>query len=131
MKNFAIACAAIVLFAATAKAGDLAVTKSTLSSMGLGSMQTMSDNDGLAVRGKGTAAAVWGTSTAKWYGGQFSNNNYEAGSSWIGKSSGAKGSSYSFAGKIQVNYAADPTGSALQISAIGGLSFGGASAKAW
>ena len=60
MKNFAFACAAVMLFAATAKAGDLAVSKSTLGSMGLGSMQQMSDNDGLAVRGKGTQASVWG-----------------------------------------------------------------------
>lgn len=51
MKNFAFACAALMLLAATASAAE-PVAKSTLSSMGLGSMQQMSDNDGLAVRGK-------------------------------------------------------------------------------
>ena len=53
MKTFAIACAAVLLFAATASAGDLAVSQSTLDTMGLGGMQQMSDEEGLDVRGKG------------------------------------------------------------------------------
>ena len=39
--------------AATAGAGEMAVSKSTLAEMGLGPMQPLSDSDGLAVRGKG------------------------------------------------------------------------------
>ena len=53
MKSFAIASAVMMLFAATASAGDLAVSESTLDSMGLAGMQQMSDKDGLAVRGMG------------------------------------------------------------------------------
>ena len=68
--------------------------------MGLANMQPLSDEAGLHVRGKGTFASVWGSSTASW-GGQTSSNNYSAGSSWLGKPSGAVGSSFSFAGKFQ------------------------------
>jgi hypothetical protein len=130
MKNVAFACAAVMLFAATASAAE-PVAKSTLSSMGLGSMQQMSDNDGLAVRGKGTYANVWGGSQANWYGGQSSSNSYKAGASWLGKSSNAVGSSFSFAGKVQVSGAADPTGFAVQGSISGGFAGGGARASAW
>jgi hypothetical protein len=130
MKNFAFACAALMLLAATASAAE-PVAKSTLSSMGLGSMQTMTDNDGLAVRGKGTSASVWGGSAANWYGGQSSVNNYSANASWLGKSSNAVGKSFSFAGKLQVSGAADPTGFAIQGSLSGGFAGGGASAHAW
>jgi hypothetical protein len=129
MKNFAFAYAALMLLAATASAAE-PVAKSTLSSMGLGSMQQMSDNDGLAVRGKGTYASVWGGSSANFHG-QSSNNNYDAGASWHGKSSGAAGKSFSFAGKIQVSGGADPTGFSVQGSVYGGFAGGGASAHAW
>ena len=64
--------------AVSAKAAD-AVSKSTLSSMGFSSMQVISDNDGLAVRGKGTSASVWGESTAN-YRGQTSTNEAQDGS---------------------------------------------------
>ncbi len=53
MKTFAVACAAVLFFAATASAGDLAVSDSTLDTMGLGGMQQMSDEEGQDVRGKG------------------------------------------------------------------------------
>jgi hypothetical protein len=135
MKSFAIAGAAIMLFAATASAADLAVSKSTLGSMGLGSMQMLSDDDGLAVRGKGTFANVWGGSQANWYGGQSSANNYEAGASWLGKSSSAGGNSLSFAGKVEIHFAAEVSGpplmfgAALQVHAAGGIA--GGSANAW
>lgn len=130
MKNVAFACAALLLFAATAKAGDLAVTKSTLGSMGLGSMQSMSDTEGQAVRGKGTFAGVWGGSQANWFG-QSSVNNYEAGAQWVGKASGAVGGSLSFAGKTEIQYLQDPTGSQLSVYVIGGFAGGIAGAYAW
>jgi hypothetical protein len=129
MRSFAIACAVLMLFAATASAGDLAISKSTLGSMGLGGMQTLSDSDGLAVRGKGTFASVWGGSQAQ-FGGQFAENHYEAGASWLGKSSSAAGHSFSFAGQVEVLFAADPTGFALQVQAAAGISGGSASAFA-
>lgn len=136
MRSFAIACAAVLLFAATASAADLAVSKSTLGSMGLGSMQTLSDDDGLAVRGKGTFASVWGGSQASFYGGQFSSNSYEAGAQWLGKPSHAGGNSLSFAGKVELQLAAEVSGpplmfgAALQLHVAGGVSGGGANAWA-
>jgi hypothetical protein len=128
MKNVLIASALLVLFASMASAAE-PISKSTLGSMGLGSMQTLSDNDGLAIRGKGTFAGVAGGSTAL-YNGSSSANNYEAGAQWVGKSSFAKGSSLSFAGVIQATYVQDPTGSALNVSVIGGIAGGGAKAFA-
>lgn len=145
MKNVSIAGIALMLFAATAAASDKAVSKSTLSSMGLATMQQMTDSDGLAVRGKGTFAGVWGGSHAQWAittggggpwgGGQTtvvgeSENNYEAGASWLGKNSAAGGNSLSFAGKVEILFAADPTGFALQVHAAGGIAGGSASAFA-
>jgi hypothetical protein len=136
MRSFAFACAAIMLFAATASAADLAVSKSTLGSMGLGSMQILSDDDGQAVRGKGTFANVWGGSQANWHGGQSSTNAYEAGAAWLGKGSSAGGNSLSFAGKVEINFAAEAAfpppyaAAVLQIHAAGGISGGGANAWA-
>jgi len=77
-----------------------AIPSSTLSRMGLATIKPMSAEQGLAVRGKGTYAGVWGSSTANW-GGQASSNNYSASASWFGKPSGATGGSFSFAGKSQ------------------------------
>jgi len=130
MKSFAIACAALMLLAATASAGDLAVSKSTLGSMGLGGMQTMSDDDGMTVRGKGTFAAVWGGSVANWPGQQSSNNNYAAGAKWIGAPASAVGGSLSFAGQIGVMFHLDPSGFELGVQAGFGVSGGGAFAAA-
>jgi hypothetical protein len=124
-----------MLFAATASAADLAVSKSTLGSMGLGGMQVLSDDDGLAVRGKGTFASVWGGSQAK-FGNQFSENYYEAGAQWLGKGSSAGGKSLSFAGEVEILFQAEAStlgpyaAATLQIHAIGGISGGGASAWA-
>jgi hypothetical protein len=53
MRSFAIAGAVLMLFTTTATAGDLSVSGSTLDSMGLGTMQQLSDIDGLQVRGQG------------------------------------------------------------------------------
>ena len=130
MKNVAIACALLMLFAASASAGDLAVSKSALSSMGLGSMQEMSDAEGTAVRGKGVSAAVWGGSQAS-FGGQFSQNFYEAGAQWHGPvGAQAQGGSLSFAAEFAVEFWADPTGFQLGVQAAGGIAGGGAFAQA-
>lgn len=90
----------LLISAASAMAAQPVVPLATLQGMGLGQMRSMSDNDGLAVRGKGTSASVWGSSQANWAG-QSSSNNYSASASWQGKPSGATGNSYSFAGKFQ------------------------------
>jgi hypothetical protein len=126
----------MMFFAATASAAEKAVSKLTLGSMGLSSMQTLSDEDGLAVRGKGTFANVWGGSQANWYGGQSSSNNYEAGASWLGKGSSAGGNSLSFAGKVEIQFAAEASfpppyaAAVLQVHAAGGIAGGGANAWA-
>jgi hypothetical protein len=129
MKNVLIASCALVLVAcaATAMAGE-PISLATLSDMGLGGMQQLSDNDGLTVRGKGTFAGVFGSSTAVFQG-STSNNNYEAGAQWQGKSSFAKGESLSFAGVVEAVYAQDPTGSALSVQVLGAIA--GGSAKAF
>jgi hypothetical protein len=130
MKSFAIACSVLMLFAATTSAADLAVSKSTLGSMGLASMAQMSDSDGLAVRGKGVSASVWGGSQAQ-FDGQFSQNFYEAAAQWQGPvGAHAQGGSLSFAADFQVEFLADPTGFSLGVAAIGGIAGGGAFASA-
>ncbi len=90
-----------ILYAATASADDSAVSRATLDSMGLGTMQALPDSHGMAVRGQGTFAGVWGGSFASW-GGQSSSNNYFASSSWFGnQGSSAFGNSLSFGGTFQ------------------------------
>jgi hypothetical protein len=131
MKSFAIACSLLMLFAATASAADLAVSKSTLGSMGLTSMDEMSDSEGLAVRGKGVSAAVWGGSQAA-FGDSFSQNFYEAGATWHGPvGATANGGSLSFAAEFAVEFWADPTGFTLGVAAVGAISGGGAHASAY
>jgi hypothetical protein len=102
--------------------------------MGLGGMQLMSDNEGLAVRGKAVSAAVWGGSHVKWINPPAfgeSENNYEAAASWLGPvGANAAGGSLSFAGQIEVLFAADPTGFALQVQAAAVVAGGGAFAVA-
>jgi hypothetical protein len=151
MKNVAIAGVVLMFFAATAAAGELSVSKSTLGSMGLASMQQMSDSEGLAVRGKGTFSNVWGGSHAEWSiatnsGGWWSSpsttqvglseNSYEAGASWLGAPTSAGGNSLSFAGVIAIDFAADSGpgpgmgGFLLQVHAAGGIAGGSANAFA-
>lgn len=100
MKKFAIMCVvtAVVACVSSVKAGE--VSKSTLGSLGLGSMQQLSDNDGLTVRGKGTSASVWGQSTANFHGGNTSTNGYEAAASHRHGSSTAAGANLSAAGVV-------------------------------
>jgi hypothetical protein len=100
MKSLAIA-TVLLLSAAVASAADRSVSNPTLDDMGLGTMQSLGDDGGLTVRGKGSMAGVWGGSTASWPGGQSSSNNYSAGSSWLGKGSSAGGNSFSFSGRVQ------------------------------
>ena len=114
MKSFAFVCA--VLVCASASAAD--VSKSTLNAMGFGGASVMSDNDGLAVRGKGTSASVWGGSIANynsWRGENSSTNGYEAAAGHHRGSSLAKGSNLSYAG----NYS---TGHGLTVNFAGGKS---------
>jgi hypothetical protein len=68
MKTFAIALF-VVLSATTALAGELAVSPATLDSMGLSTMQPLSDDDGLAVRGKGPLEDLFGGTIPSFLGG--------------------------------------------------------------
>ena len=88
-------------FAAVASAAD--VSKSTLHGMGLGNMQQISDTDGLAIRGKGTSASVWGESTAN-FRGQTSTNGYSATASHSHGTARAHGKNLSFAGKVKIEF---------------------------
>src|SRR5262245_11248776 len=96
--------AAVVLlagFVATASAGE--ISKSALGSMGFSSMQKMSDNDGLAVRGKGTSASVWGSGTANFWsrsGNATETTGYQASSQHKRSSSTALGANIALAGKV-------------------------------
>jgi hypothetical protein len=108
MMKTLIAAAALLVCSASAMAAqpDVAaanISASTLQGMGLATMRTLTDREGLTVRGKGTFANVWGGSTANW-GGQTSSNNYSASSAWLGKPAGASGSSFSFAGQLQSQF---------------------------
>jgi hypothetical protein len=97
MKNVRILCAAVVLLAGMAASVSAAeLSKSTLSSMGLGRMQLISDNDGLAIRGKGATAIVFGDSVAR-AGGSHSSNGYLAISSHNHSSAFAVGASAAIA----------------------------------
>jgi hypothetical protein len=129
MKNFGIACVALLVVASlvgSASAAD-SISKSTLSSMGLGSMQLMSDSDGLAVRGMGTSASVWGEGIANYPGGQASLNGYDASASHRHGGSSAQGKNFSFAGSVKVNYSSNR---GLSVRASLGVAGGSSSASA-
>ncbi len=114
MKKFAILCAATIVVASlavTVKAGE--ISQSTLGSMGLGSMHQMSDNDGLAIRGKGAIAYVYGQSTAS-VPGASSTNGYSAISSH-------RYGAFAIGANISAALIISPYGSALTVA-------GGASA---
>jgi hypothetical protein len=133
MKTFALGCAALMMLAATASASDLAVSKSTLGSMGLGSMRTVSDTEGATIRGKFTFATVWGGSSANWFG-QSSNNNYASGAAHLGVTpASAGGNSLSGAGVVGFFLVGGGGGGgggvAFGLGAIGGIS--GGFANAW
>jgi hypothetical protein len=115
MKKFAIACAVAVLgfsLANSVSAGE--ISKSNLGSMGLGSMQSISDNEGLLVRGKGTTATVWGISSARYFGAS-SSNGYFASSHHHRGSALAVGANASVAGGLSFR--------GLAIVGAGGASF--------
>ena len=76
--------------------------------MGLGSMRVLSDNEGLAIRGMGTSASVWGESTANFLGQTSTNGYWASASHWHGSSS-AKGKNFSFAGIVHIEVG-DPDG---------------------
>jgi hypothetical protein len=103
MKSLAFACAVLVAgLVGSASANE--VSKSTLGAMGFGNATIMSDVDGLAVRGKGTSAAVWGEGTANYTnhnGSNTSTNGYDAAASHRKSSSLAKGSNLSYAGNAK------------------------------
>jgi hypothetical protein len=113
-----------VALVASASAAER-VSKSTLSSMGLGSMQLMSDNDGLAIRGKGTSASVWGEGTAN-YKGQTSTNGYAASSSHHHSSSSAVGANISVAGTVKINANSNGLSVHANLGVAGGASFAAA-----
>ena len=97
MMNLRTVCVALALcmgLAVAASAGERGISKSTLGSMGLGAMQSISDNDGLAVRGKGTSVAIWGTASSNAGFGNHGATAYTASAShFIGPASISGGAS--------------------------------------
>lgn len=95
---FAVLAAGLI---GSAKAGE--VSKSTMGAMGFGGATIMSDHDGMAIRGKGTSASVWGTSSANFNsrdGDSSATNGYQAAANNHRSSSKAEGSSNSYAGNV-------------------------------
>jgi len=123
LRVLSVATVVLSAMAASASAGE--VSKSTLSSMGFANMQQMSDTDGLAVRGKGTNASVWGNGTAN-YLGQTSNNGYTAAASHHHGSSNANGGNFSYGGVIH-GFA---NNNGFFVSGIVGVAGGGSFASA-
>ncbi len=112
MKSLIVAAAVLATgLVASAKADE--VSKSTLGNMGFGAVSTLSDADGMAIRGKGTSAAIWGESVSS-YGNRnglnISTNGYQASASHHRGSSLAVGANLSTAGSVsnhgyRVNFA--------------------------
>ena len=125
MKTFVLTCTGLLLLAGPAMAAEWPVSDSTLGGMGLRGMQRMSDSDGLAIRGRGVHAGVWGGSITTWGSPgttATSSNFYQAGSRWHGNNStAASGQSLSFAGQIGAQL---PGGNLGSLSANAGLSGG-------
>jgi hypothetical protein len=102
MKTLAMFGVCLIFTMATASAADLTVSKSALGEMGLAAMRPLADDEGLDVRGKGTFAGVFGSSSVTWGGLASSSNNYFASSSWQGPTgSSAFGGTNSFGGNFQ------------------------------
>ena len=106
-------------FAGVASAAD--VSKSTLHGMGFGNMRQISDTDGLAVRGKGTSASVWGESKVA-YRGQNAINGYEAASSHGHGASSAQGKNLSFGGTTKIRYNSNGLSVRANLGVAGGFS---------
>ena len=120
--NLRILTAATVVlasFAALASAAD--VSKSTLNGMGFGNMQQMSDTDGLAIRGKGTSASVWGESNVA-YRGQTAVNGYAADASHHHSASSAEGKNLSFGGTTKIHYNSNGLSVRANLGVAGGFS---------
>lgn len=75
MKNVLIALALVALCSGTLFAAD--VSDQTLAKMGLSGMQSVSDAQGLQIRGMGTQASVFGV-TAAWTRNSADVNGYHA-----------------------------------------------------
>ena len=106
-----------IMRAAVASASAAEVSKSTLNTMGFGNVSVMSDIDGLAIRGKGTSASVWGEGTANYTnrnGSNTSTNGYQAAASHHKGSSTANGTNISYAGNL--------SGHHLSVNFAGGAS---------
>lgn len=79
MKIIALAITAVLGSAGMVMAGDLDIAEVTLDSMGLGAMQSLSDQDGMTVRGKGLLEIIFGESTFPGLGGVDSGQNQSSG----------------------------------------------------
>ena len=125
MKSFAVACVATVfIIGSIGSVSGREISKSTLGSMGLNTMQQLSDNDGLAIRGKGTSASVWGSGVANFHGGTTQSSGYAAAVAHNYGSSTASGGDFNLVG-----VAHGTVGGSINFVVIGAVGGSFASAK--
>jgi len=118
--------AVVAMMTCSATAGE--VSQSALADMGLSNMQSMSDEDGMAVRGKW--ALVGGIGTAAVLGGGSETTFFLAGTDRFNRN-GAAGANLSFEGTVLGGALFTPWG---DLGFVGGqlsLAFGAAAAGAW
>ena len=127
MYRMLLALAVVAVMAGGAVAGE--ISQATLNDMGLASMQKMSDDEGMAVRGKW--AFVWGQGTAAVVGGTSSTNGYMAGTD-LANPTAAAGANLSGAATVGVVGGVFPFG-AWWVAGAGQISLaaGGSMAGAW
>jgi len=100
MKTLLTIASVLVLSASPAFAGEGQISKQSLAKMGLSGMQTMSDAQGMQIRGTAAIVIVSGKSTAT-VPGATSTNSYYATASGSG-SHAASGDNFSVAGDATI-----------------------------
>lgn len=76
MKKFLGAVSAIALCVTPALAGEGTLSNQSLAKMGLAGMKSLSDNDGMQLRGLATQAGGWSSTTLIAVGGETSSTNF-------------------------------------------------------
>lgn len=126
MYKMLFALAVVALMASGAFAGE--ISQAALNDMGLSGMQQMSDDEGMAVRGKW--ALVWGQGTANVIGGTTETTGYAAGTD-IFNVNGAAGANVAVAGTVGGGALFTPFGTFGFVAGQASLAAGGSIAGAF
>src|SRR5580704_8099836 len=118
MKTLLSVAAVVVLAAAPAMAGDGRVSHQSLAKMGLAGMQTMSDSQGMAVRGQFAIAS--GTSFAVQFGGGGAAGSINT-STGVGRHSASQ-NNFSVAGQTEIVTVGPFVATATHVIGAGGAS---------